>query len=66
MTDMPTAFDLSDRVAVVSGAGSGIGAGIAEGLAEAGADLVLTGRTAARLEAVAERIQALGRAAHVL
>ena len=35
-------FDLSNRVALVSGAASGLGKAMATGLAEAGADLVLT------------------------
>ena len=34
-------FDLSNRVALVSGAASGLGKAMATGLAEAGADLVL-------------------------
>jgi 7-alpha-hydroxysteroid dehydrogenase len=56
-------FDLTGRVAVVTGAGKGIGAGCAIGLAEAGADVALAARTAADLDAVAARITALGRRA---
>ena len=56
-------FDLSGRVAIVTGAGKGIGAGCALGLAEAGADVALAARTASDLDAVAERITALGRRA---
>jgi len=37
-------FDLSGKVAVVTGGGSGIGRGIAEGLAEAGASVVVASR----------------------
>jgi NAD(P)-dependent dehydrogenase (short-subunit alcohol dehydrogenase family) len=36
---VPKTIDLSNRVALVTGAGTGIGAGIAVGLAEAGADV---------------------------
>lgn len=49
---------LSGQVAWVTGAGSGIGAVIARSLAEHGADLVISGRKAERLEAVAEAITA--------
>jgi len=37
-------FDLSGRVAVVTGGGVGLGKQMAEGLAEAGADVVLCSR----------------------
>jgi 7-alpha-hydroxysteroid dehydrogenase len=56
-------FDLTDRTAIVTGAGKGIGAGCAVALAEAGADVVLAARTASDLDAVAERVRALGRQA---
>ena len=56
-------FDLTGRVAIITGAGKGIGAGCALGLAEAGADVALAARTASDLDAVAERITALGRRA---
>lgn len=38
-------FDLSGKVALVTGAGSGLGAGMSLGFAEAGADIVLVDRT---------------------
>jgi 3-oxoacyl-[acyl-carrier protein] reductase len=44
---------LEGRVALVTGGGSGVGANIARGLAHAGMDVWVTGRTAARIEAVA-------------
>ena len=47
---------LEGRVALVTGGGSGVGANIARGLANAGMDVWVTGRTAARIEAVAAEI----------
>src|SRR5579862_8742347 len=52
------AFELTGRVAVVTGGGSGIGAAIARLLAEAGADIVIAGRRREPLEAVAAEIRA--------
>jgi 7-alpha-hydroxysteroid dehydrogenase len=60
---MSHAFELSGRVAVVTGAGKGIGRGIALALARAGADVALAARTAADVEAGAEEVRALGRRA---
>jgi NAD(P)-dependent dehydrogenase (short-subunit alcohol dehydrogenase family) len=50
-------FDLSGRVAIVTGGGSGIGIQLAEALAELGADLVLCARRPERCEEVAERLR---------
>ncbi|HYU62808.1 MAG TPA: glucose 1-dehydrogenase [Verrucomicrobiae bacterium] len=49
-------FDLSGRVALVTGASRGIGGAIAEILAEHGASVVLSSRKQADLDAEAERI----------
>jgi len=43
---MTSAFDLTGKVAIVTGANTGIGQAIAVALAEAGADIVAAGRTA--------------------
>ncbi|BAN01663.1 SDR family NAD(P)-dependent oxidoreductase [Ilumatobacter coccineus] len=56
-------FALTDGVAVVTGAGRGIGEGIAIGLAEAGCDVVLTARRENEINAVADKVRALGRRA---
>ena len=56
-------MNLSDRVALVTGAGSGIGAATALALAQAGADVVLASRTADEIEEVGATIEQLGRRA---
>jgi NAD(P)-dependent dehydrogenase (short-subunit alcohol dehydrogenase family) len=53
-------FDLSGRVAIVTGGGTGIGRQMAEGLAEMGADLVLCARHLDRCERAAEELRTLG------
>lgn len=59
-------MSLDGQVAFVTGAGTGIGREIALRLAEDGADVVLTGRSVADMQDVAERAQALGRRALVV
>jgi 7-alpha-hydroxysteroid dehydrogenase len=59
-------FRLTDRAAIVTGAGRGIGAAVALALAEAGADVVITARTEEQLRTVAAQIEAAGRRAVVV
>jgi len=53
-------FDLTGRVAIVSGGSMGLGRQMAEGLAEMGANLVLCARTKERCEEAAEALRSLG------
>lgn len=53
-------FDLSGRVALVTGGNGGIGLGFARGLAKAGASVMLAGRDAAKSEAALAELRALG------
>ena len=59
-------FLLTDQVAIVTGAGRGIGAATAVALAEAGADVVISSRSADQLAEVASAIEGAGRRAHVV
>lgn len=56
-------FNLSGRVALVSGAASGMGKAMSLALAEHGADLMLADRDGERLDGTAEEIGRLGRRA---
>ena len=53
-------FDLTGRVAIVTGGSMGLGRQMAEGLAEAGADLVVCARKKERCERAAEELKARG------
>lgn len=54
-------FDLSGKVAVVTGAGRGMGYHFSQALARYGADLVICSRTGSELENVAAEIRGIGR-----
>jgi NAD(P)-dependent dehydrogenase (short-subunit alcohol dehydrogenase family) len=66
MTTVLDRFRLDDRVAIVTGASSGLGVAFAKALAEAGADLVLAGRRAERLEQTRTLVEQAGRRAIVV
>jgi len=53
-------FDLSGKVAIITGGGDGLGYMMAMGLAEAGADVVICSRRLERCEESAKKIRKLG------
>ncbi|MFS8084771.1 MAG: SDR family NAD(P)-dependent oxidoreductase, partial [Acidobacteriota bacterium] len=53
-------FDLTGKVALITGGGSGLGNAIARGLAEAGATVVLNGRRRNKLEEAVAELQRAG------
>ena len=55
-----TSFDLSGRVAIVTGGNGGIGLGMARGLAQAGASVLIAGRDAKKNEAAVKELSGLG------
>jgi NAD(P)-dependent dehydrogenase (short-subunit alcohol dehydrogenase family) len=59
-------FRLDDKRALVTGASRGLGRVMALALADAGADIVITGRTAETLEETAGEIRSRGREARTL
>ena len=63
---MAYSFDLSGRVAMVTGASSGLGAQFAQTLSRAGASVVLASRRVDKLEALREKIVSEGGSAHVV
>ena len=59
-------FDLTDKIAIVTGAGRGVGRMVALALAAAGTDIVASARTAPELEALCSEVRALGRRAEAV
>jgi gluconate 5-dehydrogenase len=59
-------FDLTGRIAIVTGAGAGLGALFAEALAEAGAVVVATDRRLPQAEETAARLAATGAVSHAI
>ena len=56
-------FDLTGKVAIVTGTSRGLGQYFGRALAQAGADLVITSRTLSSLESFKVEIEALSRRA---
>jgi len=54
-------FDLTGKIAIVTGASRGIGAAATIALAEAGADIVACSRNQEALKQIVEEVQKLGR-----
>ena len=57
---MKNIFDLTDKVALVTGASSGLGVQFAKALANQGANLAITARRLERLEQLKKEIEAIG------
>ena len=53
-------FDLSGRVALVTGGNGGIGLGMAEGMADAGSAIMVAGRNTEKNAAAVAKLKAMG------
>jgi len=63
---MPSPFDLTGRVAIVTGGNGGIGLGMAKGLAAAGAAIVVAGRNETKNAAALAELSKLGPGAEAI
>jgi gluconate 5-dehydrogenase len=59
----PNSFDLTGKIALVTGASRGLGQTFARALARAGADLIITSRDPIALQSFQSEVEALGRKA---
>jgi NAD(P)-dependent dehydrogenase (short-subunit alcohol dehydrogenase family) len=59
-------FDLTGKVALVTGGSRGLGYQMVKAFAERGADIIIASRKLENCEAVAEEVRALGRKAHAI
>lgn len=60
------AFNLSGKVALITGGNSGIGLGMAKGLAESGADVCIWGTNIEKNERSQKELSAIGIKAHAI
>jgi len=60
MSNIKQRFDLTGKVAIVTGSSKGIGLSIAKGLAENGAKVVISSRKQDAVDAVAEEFKKAG------
>lgn len=60
MPDIKALFSLENRTALITGASGGLGQSVAHLFAQAGARLIVTDQTAAKAEAIAQRLRARG------
>ena len=61
---MKNLFDLTGRLALITGSSQGIGYALAEGLAQHGAEVVINGRTPETVQRAVESLKAQGLSAH--
>jgi len=59
-------FDLSGKRALITGSSQGIGYTLAKGLSEAGAEVIINGRDAEKLQQAADELTVLGITTHLL